>query len=84
MSQAKHLSKPPKQKVNPKGKYNEKVWIKSGKRDFLSIDEVNGAIYNNTDISSIYDRTDNMYKRTKPPKPGSGRIGNKRNNEQEQ
>jgi hypothetical protein len=84
MSQAKHLNKPPKQKVNPKGKYNEKVWIKSGKRDFLSIDEINGAIYNNMDISSIYDRTDNMYKRTKPPKPGAGRIGNKRNNEQEQ
>ena len=83
MSQAKHLSKPPKQKVNPKGKYNEKVWIKSGKRDFLSIDEVNGAIYNNMDISSIYDRTDNMYKRTKPHKPGAGRK-NKQNNEQEQ
>ena len=83
MSQAKHLSKPPKQKVNPKGKYNEKVWIKSGKRDFLSIDEVNGALYNNTDISSIYDSTNNMYKRTKPHKPGAGRK-NKQNNEQEQ
>jgi hypothetical protein len=81
MSQAKHFEKPPKQKVNPKGKYNEKVWIKSGKRDFLSIDEINGAIYNNTDISSIYDRTDNMYKRIKPPKPGAGRIGNKKNDE---
>ena len=68
MSQAKHFEKPPKQKVNPKGKYNEKVWIKSGKRDFLSIDELDQAIYNNMDISSIYNKTDNMYKRTKPPK----------------
>ena len=84
MSQAKHFEKPPKQKVNPKGKYNEKVWIKSGKRDFLSIDELDRAIYNNMDISSIYTCTDNMYKREKPPKPGAGRIGNKRNNEQEQ
>jgi hypothetical protein len=67
--------------VNPKGKYNEKVWMKSGKRDFLSIDELDRAIYNNMDISSIYDRTDNMYKRTKPTKPGSGRIGNKKNDE---
>ena len=84
MSQAKHLNKPPKQKVNPKGKYNEKIWMKSGKRDFLSIDELDRAIYNNMDISSIYDRTDNMYKRTKPTKPGSGRGGKKKDNEQEQ
>jgi hypothetical protein len=82
MSQAKHLNKPPKQKLNPKGKYNEKVWIKLGKRDFLPIDEINNAIYNNTDISSIYTSTDNMYKRTKPIKPGAGRK-NKKNNEQE-
>ena len=83
MSQAKHFEKPPKQKVNPKGKYNEKIWIKSSKRDFLPIDKVNDAIYNNTDISSIYDSTNNMYKRTKPHKPGAGRK-NKQNNEQEQ
>ena len=84
MGQAKHFEKPPKQKVNPKGKYNEKVWIKSGKRDFLSIDELNHAIYNNMDISNIYTSTDNMYKREKPTKPGSGRGGNKKRNEQEQ
>jgi hypothetical protein len=82
MSQEKYLNKPPKQKVNPKGKYNEKVWIKSGKRDFLSIDEINNAIYNNMDISSIYNRTDNMYKRTKPTKSRVGRPS-KKNNEQE-
>ena len=98
MGQAKHFEKPPKQKVNPKGKYNEKIWIKSSKRDFLPIDEINNAIYNNTDISGIYDSTNNMYVRTKPPKPGAGRknrqyytpTGGKRgrpknnNNEQEQ
>ena len=82
MSQEKYLNKPPKQKVNPKGKYNEKVWIKSGKRDFLSIDEVNHAIYNNMDISSIYGRTDNMYIITKQTKSKAGRPS-KKNNEQE-
>ena len=82
MSQEKYLNRPPKQKVNPKGKYNEKVWIKSGKRDFLSIDEINNAIYNNMDISSIYNRTDNMYVRTKPTKSRAGRPS-KKNNEQE-
>ena len=84
MSQAKQGFSPSKQKVNPKGKYNDKRWVKLGKRDILSIDQIDRAIYNNMDISSIYTSTDNMYKRKKPTKPGSGRGGKKRNNEQEQ
>jgi len=84
MSQAKQGFSPSNQKVNPKGKYNDKRWVKLGKRDILSIDQIDRAIYNNMDISSIYTSTDNMYKRTKPTKPGSGRGGKKKNNEQEQ
>ena len=84
MSQTKQGFSPSKQKVNPKGKYNDKKWVKLGQRDMLSIDQIDRAIYNNMDISSIYTSTDNMYKRTKPPKPGAGRPGNKKNNEQEQ
>jgi len=82
--QQKQGCKPSNQKVNPKGKYNEKKWVKLGQRDMLSIDQIDRAIYNNMDISSIYTSTDNMYKRTKPPKPGAGRGGKKKNNEQEQ
>jgi hypothetical protein len=83
MSQQKQGFNPSKQKVNPKGKYNDKKWVKLGQRDTLSIDQIDHAIYNDMDISSIYNRTDNMYKRTKPPKPGAGRPGSKNNNEQE-
>ena len=68
MSQAKQGFNPSNQKVNPKGKYNDKKWVKLGQRDILSIDQIDSAIYNNMDISSIYNKTDNMYKRTKPPK----------------
>jgi len=75
---------PSNQKLNPKGKYNEKRWVKLSKREILSIDQLSQAIYNNMDISSIYTCTDNMYVRTKPPKPGAGRGGKKNNNEQEQ
>jgi len=84
MSQQKQGFSPSKQKVNPRGKYNDKKWVKLGQRDMLSIDQIDRAIYNNMDISSIYTSTDNMYKRTKPPKPGAGRGGKKKNNEQEQ
>ena len=84
MSQQKQGFSPSKQKVNPRGKYNDKKWVKLGQRDMLSIDQIDRAIYNNMDISSIYTCTDNMYKRTKPPKPGAGRGGKKNNNEQEQ
>jgi hypothetical protein len=83
MSQSKQGFSPSKQKVNPKGKYNDKKWVKLGKRDILDIDQVSMALYNDMSISNIYTSTDNMYVRTKPPKPGSGRIGNKKNNEQE-
>jgi len=82
--QQKQGYKPSNQKLNPKGKYNEKKWVKLSKREILSIDQLSQAIYNNTDISSIYTCTDNMYVRTKPPKPGAGRGGKKNNNEQEQ
>jgi len=83
MSQQKQGFSPSKQKVNPRGKYNDKKWVKLGQRDMLSIDQIDRAIYNNMDISSIYNSTDNMYKRTKPPKPGAGRPGKKKNDEQE-
>jgi hypothetical protein len=83
MSQQKQGFNPSKQKVNPKGKYNDKKWVKLGQRDILSIDQIDRAIYNGMDISSIYNRTDNMYKRTKPPKPGAGRPSSRNNNEQE-
>jgi len=82
--QQKQGYKPSNQKLNPKGKYNEKKWVKLSKREILSIDQLSQAIYNNMDISSIYTCTDNMYVRTKPPKPGAGRGGKKNNNEQEQ
>ncbi len=84
MSQTKQGFNPSRQKLNPKGKYNEKSWVKLSKRDILDIDQVDRALYNDISISNIYASTDNMYKRTKPPKPGAGRIGNKKNNEQEQ
>jgi hypothetical protein len=82
--QQKQGIKPSNQKVNPKGKYNDKRWVKLGRREILDIDQVNRALYNDMSISNIYASTDNMYIRTKPPKPGAGRIGNKKNNEQEQ
>jgi len=82
--QQKQGYKPSNQKVNPKGKFNEKSWVKLSKREMLDIDQVNRALYNDMSISDIYTPFENMYVRTKPPKPGAGRIGNKRNNEQEQ
>ena len=82
--QQKQGIKPSNQKVNPKGKYNDKRWVKLGRREILDIDQIDRALYNDMSISNIYASTDNMYSRTKPPKPGAGRIGNKRNNEQEQ
>ena len=82
--QQKQGYKPSNQKVNPKGKFNEKRWVKLSKREMLSIDQVDRALYNNMSVSDIYTPFENMYVRTKPPKSGAGRIGNKRNNEQEQ
>lgn len=72
MADQKQGINPSPQKVNPKGKYNEKKWVKLGKRELLNIDEVYAAIYNNTDISSIYDKNANMYERKNGP-GGSGR-----------
>ena len=66
--QQKQGIKPSNQKVNPKGKYNDKRWVKLGRREILDIDQVNRALYNDMSISNIYKSTDNMYERTKPPK----------------
>jgi len=81
--QQKQGYKPSNQKVNPKGKFNEKKWVKLSKREMLDIDQVSMALYNDMSISNIYTSTDNMYIRTKPPKPGAGRPGKKKNDEQE-
>jgi hypothetical protein len=82
--QQKQGIKPSNQKVNPRGKYNDKRWVKLGRREILDIDQIDRALYNDMSISNIYASTDNMYVRTKPPKPGAGRGGKKKNNEQEQ
>ena len=81
--QQKQGYKPSNQKVNPKGKFNEKRWVKLSKREMLDIDQVNRALYNDMSISDIYTPFENMYVRTKPPKPGAGRPGKKKNDEQE-
>ena len=39
------------QKKNPKGKYNDKQWIKVGAKDMVDIDQIDMLIYNNMDIS---------------------------------
>ena len=66
--QQKQGIKPSNQKVNPKGKYNDKRWVKLGRREILDIDQIDRALYNDMSISNIYKSTDNMYERTKPPK----------------
>ena len=66
--QQKQGSKPSNQKVNPKGKYNDKRWVLLGRREILDIDQIDRALYNDMSISNIYKSTDNMYERTKPPK----------------
>ena len=81
--QQKQGYKPSNQKVNPKGKFNEKRWVKLSKREMLDIDQVDRALYNDMIISDIYTPFENMYVRTKPPKPGAGRPGKKKNDEQE-
>ena len=71
---------PSNQKVNPKGKYNEKKWVKLSRRDILDIDQVDRILYNDINMSEVYKSTDNMYIR----KPDAKRPGKKTNNEQEQ
>ena len=66
--QQKQGIKPSNQKVNPKGKYNDKRWVKLGRREILDIDQVNRALYNDMSISDVYASTENMYERNKPPK----------------
>lgn len=63
MADQKRGFNPSRQKVNPSGKYNEKKWVKLGKRDMVDIDEANSAIYNNTDIWEVYKKTENIYSR---------------------
>jgi hypothetical protein len=62
---------PSRQKKNPKGKYNEKTWVKLGQRDLVDIDEAYMLIYNNMDITPMYERMDSFYN-TENRKPGSG------------
>jgi hypothetical protein len=80
MSQQKQGFNPSNQKLNPRGKYNEKKWVKLSRRDILDIDQVDRALYNDISMSEVYKSTDNMYIR----KPDAKRPGKKKNNEQEQ
>ena len=66
--QQKQGIKPSNQKVNPKGKYNDKRWVKLGRREILNIDQIDRALYNDMSISNVYASTENMYERNKPPK----------------
>ena len=68
------------QKVNPTGKYNQKEWIRLGQRDIFDINEMDMLIYNDKDISHVYDRTKNMYVR----KNGPGKSGRPKKNKNEQ
>jgi hypothetical protein len=80
MSQQKQGFNPSNQKLNPRGKYNEKKWVKLSRRDILDIDQVDRALYNDISMSEVYKSTDNMYIR----KPDAKRPGKKTNNEQKQ
>jgi len=52
-----------KQKVDPKGKFNRKEWIKLSEREIFNQDEVESLIYNDMPLGSIYKRADAKYKR---------------------
>ena len=82
MAIEKHGFIPRKQKQNPKGKYNDKVWVKIGAKDIVNIDEIDSLIYNNMSISDVYDKMDSIYNKANRKK-GSGRP-KKNKNEQEQ
>ena len=72
MAIEKHGFNPRKQKQNPKGKYNDKVWVRIGAKDIVNIDEIDSLIYNNMDISHVYDKMDALYS-APDRKKGSGR-----------
>jgi len=72
MAIEKHGYTPRKQKENPKGKYNDKIWIKIGAKDIVDTNEIDMLIYNNMDISHVYDKMDSIYNRA-DRKKGSGR-----------
>lgn len=69
---------PSPQKKNPKGKYNDKKWIKLGAKDLVNIDEMDMLIYNNMDITPVYDKMDSLYASAQRKK-GSGRPSKKTN-----
>jgi len=60
---------PSSQKVKPKGKYNDKKWVKIGQRDLVDIDQMDMLIYNDMDITPLYNKMDSLYA---DRKPGSG------------
>ena len=66
------------QKKNPKGKYNDKQWIKVGAKDMVDIDQIDMLIYNNMDITPLYDKMDSLYA-SPNRKKGSGRPSKKTN-----
>jgi hypothetical protein len=66
---------PSLQKVNPKGKYNAKKWVKLGQRDLIDIDQADMLIYNNMDITSVYAKMDKLYERERKPGSGQNRWG---------
>ena len=76
MAIEKHGFNPKPQKKNPKGKYNDKKWIKLGAKDLVNIDEVDMLIYNNMDITPMYDKMDALYAAPNRKK-GSGRPSKK-------
>jgi len=69
VAQQKQGFNPSSQKTEPRGKYNRKEWVKLGSRDLVDIDEMDMLIYNNMDITSVYDKMDSLYANRKP---GSG------------
>ena len=52
-----------KQKVDPKGKYNRKEWIKLSEREMFNQDEITSLIYNDMPLGSIYKKAELKYKR---------------------
>ena len=51
------------QKVDPKGKYNKKEWIKLSEREIFNQDEVASLIYNDMPLDIVYKKANLKYKR---------------------
>ena len=61
-------------KKQPKGKYNTlKRWEKATDRKFVNIDNIDMLIYNDKDISHLYDRMDSLYTRKEDANAKVGR-----------